>query len=274
MSDAPRSPSETLRVPAGAIALSVTTYGQGPALFLIHGIGSRGISWWPVIDELSAHFRLIVPDLRGHGASDKPSTGYLVPDYAADLAALINALDVERPLVMGHSLGGIVTLHWATRHATRAAALVIEDSPLRAAADVAGLFNGWIALASSTVEEAAAHYQRQHPGWTSAECERRAVSITSTAVAVFEELRDRNLADPGANRIAPLAAIQSPALLVHGDIPTGGMVEADDAAKFGRTVPNAAVVRIPGGSHSLHRDRREEFLAITLPFLHEHAPGG
>src|SRR5438093_4008416 len=109
------------RVSVGEIALSVAEYGgAGPSLVLLHGIGSRGVSWWPVIDALSAHFRSIVPDLRGHGDSDKPSSGYLPTDYAADLAALIDVLGLAHPLIIGHSLGGVVTLTWAVFHPERA----------------------------------------------------------------------------------------------------------------------------------------------------------
>lgn len=272
MAETPLSPGISTRVTAGPISLAVTTYGAGPDAILIHGIGSRGVSWWPVIDALAGRFRLHVVDLRGHGESDKPQSGYLVPDYARDLEQLRLALGIERPLIVGHSLGGIVTLHWATRHPERAAAIVIEDSPLRAADDVEGLFGGWIALASSSADDAAAHYKRQNPLWSDEECVRRAISITSTALSVFTELRDRNLADPGANRIAPLAAIKSPALLIHGDSQTGGMVPLEDAEKFGATVTNSTVVRIPGGTHSLHRDQTEAFLAAVIPFLERHRP--
>ena len=78
-----------------------------PPVVLLHGIGSRGQSWWPVIDPLAARFHLYQLDLRGHGASGKPSAGYLVEHYAADLNAALDALDLQsgEPRIMGHSLG-------------------------------------------------------------------------------------------------------------------------------------------------------------------------
>ncbi|MCC6792753.1 MAG: alpha/beta fold hydrolase, partial [Thermomicrobiales bacterium] len=65
------------RIRVGQIALAVAEYpGDGPPLLLLHGIGSSGASWWPVIDSLAERFRLFVPDWRGHGASDRPDAGY------------------------------------------------------------------------------------------------------------------------------------------------------------------------------------------------------
>ena len=185
MSAQPNTPSITRTVPAGQLNLHVTEFGTDkPPLVLLHGIGSDVSSWWPVIDGLAAHYRLIVPDQRGHGRSAKPDHGYLIPDYVADLEGLINAYGIERPAIMGHSLGGLVTLGWASRNPTRAGKIVIEDAPLRTAPDVDGLFDGWIALASSTPAEAAAVYARDYPTWSAEDCWRRAEMITSTRPSV------------------------------------------------------------------------------------------
>lgn len=264
----PETPATVSYVDTGAVRLAVTRYdGEGPPLLLLHGIGSNHTSWWPVIDALARDFRLFAPDWRGHGASEKPDSGYLIEDYAADLAGLIHALELDVPLVMGHSLGGMVVLHWASRERHSARKLAIEDSPLRRHDDVAGLFDSWIALASQPADLTEAHYAREFPQWTAAECRRRAETITSTHLGVFTELRDHNLQDEGSDRIAPLATIDVPTLLVHGDLDTGGMVHPDDAGRFAMTVPAATVHRIRGGSHSLHRDHSAAFLDAVVPFL-------
>jgi pimeloyl-ACP methyl ester carboxylesterase len=256
------------RVAVGEIALAVAEYGAaGPPLVLVHGIGSRGVSWWPVIDALATEFRLVVPDLRGHGYSDKPSTGYLPTDYAADLAALVDALGLKHPSIIGHSLGGIVTLTWALFHPDSAKRIVLEDVPLRGGSRAAPQFDEWIALAGMTVEGAAAHFRREYPDWTDEDCRRRAESITATSPAVFTELRDMSIEEGGADRIAMLAAIRSPVLFVRGDPETGSRVVPADAERLVATVPDARLVRIPGGSHSLHRDQTEAFLAAVVPFL-------
>jgi N-formylmaleamate deformylase len=266
----PQTRFVTSLVDAGTATLAVTQYaGNGRPLVLLHGIGSSHTTWWPVIDPLARHFRLIAPDWRGHGASDKPDLGYLVEDYAADLDGLLRGLGLDRPLVLGHSLGGTVALHWASNHPGSARRLVVEDPPLRRHEDVGGLFDSWIALASQPVEQTAAYYAREYPHWSPEECLRRAETIASVHLGVFTELRDRNLHDDGMDRITPLAAIDVPTLLVHGDVETGGMVPEKDAQQFAQTIPNATVRRIPGGSHSLHRDHVSQFLDAVLPFLIE-----
>jgi pimeloyl-ACP methyl ester carboxylesterase len=257
------------RIHTGQIDFAVAEYASdGPPLVLLHGIGSSGATWWPVIDALVQHFHLIVPDWRGHGASGKPERDYAIDDYVADLAGLVDACDLGSPLVMGHSLGGMVALSWARRNPTRARRLVVEDSPLRRHHDPQTLFDGWIALAAQPVEETAAHYRTQNPHWTEEESRRRAENLAATHASVFTELRDASLVDH-SDRIGPLAVIESPTLLVHGDVETRGMVPVEDAARFAATLPNATVVRIPGGSHSLHRDHRDTFLQIVVPFLSE-----
>ncbi len=272
----PTTPSRSHRVSAGTVTLAVTEYegpDGAPSLLLLHGIGSRGSSWWPVIDDLAGHFRLLVADLRGHGDSDKPPRGYLLPDYAADLDGLLRALGLDRPLILGHSLGGIIALTWAVDHPDTAAAIALEDTGLRGGPELKPAFDGWIALASMTPERAAAYYAGEHPDWSADDCRRRAESITAVPAAVFTELRDENLrpAAERGDRVASLAGIRSPLLLVHGDSTAGGMVHPEDVARFAATVAGARVARVPGAGHSVHRDYPEAFLAVVVPFLAEAA---
>jgi len=252
--------------------LAAVEYGAdgAPPLVLLHGIGSRGVSWWPVVDPLAARFRLVVLDLRGHGASDKPTTGYLLPDYAADLEVVLGALAIARPRLLGHSLGGLIALEWATGQPARAAALVVEDSPLRTVPEVLDAFDGWQRLAALSPEDAAGYYRREHPEWTEEECRRRAESITATAPAVFAELRAEaaaRLATGEVERFDELSAIRSPTLLVHGDPAAGGAVTAEAAARFRRCVSGSRTIGIPGTGHAIHREHTAAFLAAVIPFV-------
>lgn len=253
-------------IDVGDVSLLVTEYGNGDPLILLHGIGSRGVSWLPVIDDLATRFHLIVPDMRGHGESDKPESGYLPNNYAADLSGLIAALELDRPGIVGHSLGGLVTITWAMANPA-ARCILLEDVPFRGGSRSTPLFDEWIALASMTVEDAAAHYKRENPDWTEEDCFRRAVSITSTALPVFTELRDRSSTAESPDWIAGLAGLQTPSLLIYGDLDTGSMVVPSDAQRFAKEVPGAQAIHIAGGSHSLHRDQTTSFLDAALPFL-------
>lgn len=248
-----------------------TWEGNGPPVLLIHGISSAASVWNPIIPVLAAEFTPIAIDQRGHGASDKPESGYLYDDYIGDLDGVLDALELEHPLIMGHSLGGIVTLWWAAKHPDRAAALVIEDSPLRSGETFMPAFDEWLMLNAMPEEDLRAHYAEEYPEWPPELVLERARLMANTAHNVFAELRADSLAHDGVDRIAEITDIQSPTLLVHGDLDTGGMVVAEDAMAFEKRLGNAHSVRIAGGGHTLHRERRDEFLAVILPFLRQHA---
>src|SRR5262245_21756317 len=81
------------------------TGGEKPPVVLCHGLTDNGLCWLRVAQVLEKDYDLIMPDSRGHGLSDVPETGYSVEDRAADLAGLIQALDLDKPALLGHSMG-------------------------------------------------------------------------------------------------------------------------------------------------------------------------
>lgn len=266
------TPARSRMIDLGTISLNVTQYdGNGPRLLLLHGIGSNGDSWNPVIDDLAAHFSPMTVDLRGHGRSDKPESGYLYAQYIGDIERLLAALSWEKPLIIGHSLGGIIALWWAARHPTQAGAIVAEDSPLRSGEDFRSSFDGWLRLNAMPYEELVTYYTIENPEWPREISEARAHGMVNTKRAVFQELRDDSLANHGKDRISEIESIASPVLLIHGDYQTGGMVHPADIDALPNRLPNAQTIRIPGGGHVLHRSSRGEFLAAAVPFLLNHA---
>ena len=91
-------------------ALAYREAGSGNSLILLHGFCESEKIWNPLIPELSKHFRLILPDLPGHGQTPlRPETSSLA-DIAKDIIDLVKELDLVHPVVMGHSMGGYVTL--------------------------------------------------------------------------------------------------------------------------------------------------------------------
>ena len=271
MASQPRTPGQHRTIVANGLTLAVTEYPAPgrPPLLLLHGIGSRSVSWWPVVDGLAAHLHLYALDLRGHGASTKPASGYRLADYAADLGAALDALGLAQPRVLGHSLGALVVLAWAIDNPERAAAIVLEDPPLRAGSETLEAFDGWMALAAMPVAQVAAYYRSEHPDWTEQDCRRRAESITMTAPAVFAELRAETevMLEAADDRVAALAAIRSPTLLVHGDREAGSRLAPEDLARLAAILPNARFARVPGAGHHIHRDAPDRFVAAVSSFL-------
>jgi pimeloyl-ACP methyl ester carboxylesterase len=271
MTNVPESPHRSYTVDASGITLAVTDYApvqaEAPVVVLVHGIGSRGVSWFPVIDDLARTFRVITFDLRGHGESAKPEAGYLLPDYVRDLDGLLDALQIDHPRIIGHSLGGLTTLRWAADHPAKATAIVLEDTALSGGPSLRPAFDGWLALSKMTVEQAAAWYASEYPHWSEEDCIRRAQSITSVHPRVFEELRDESTSVDRPPRLFGFEKITSPMMLVHGDVADGSMVQPEDARRLAQMVPALRIARIPGVGHNVHRDARESFVATVVPFL-------
>lgn len=109
----------------GDIKIHYEIEGQGDNLLLIHGVTSFIGNWRFVRPHLSKHFHLVLPDLRGHGQSDKPLTHYSVEMFAQDMIGLLDELGIERCIVAGHSLGGFISQQVTLDAPKRVRALIL-----------------------------------------------------------------------------------------------------------------------------------------------------
>lgn len=116
---------DQLEVRAGGLRLSCYAAGEGRPLVLLHGLGGSKISWLPVLDALARRFRVIAPDLPGHGESDKPATDYTPRFYAGVTRQLMDELGLERAVMLGNSMGGRAALEVAVRSPSRVSALAL-----------------------------------------------------------------------------------------------------------------------------------------------------
>jgi 3-oxoadipate enol-lactonase len=106
------------------VTISYSDEGTGRAVVLLHGHTFDRRVWLPVLGALGEHdLRIIRPDLRGHGRSSRPDTGYHVSHHAADVVALLDAAGIRRAVVVGFSFGGGVGLELAVSHPARVRAL-------------------------------------------------------------------------------------------------------------------------------------------------------
>ena len=92
---------------------------HAPVLTLAHAQGFTLDSWAAQFDHFADRYRVLAPDLRGHGGKDRAGTAYRIEDLAADIVALLDALDIERTHYAGASLGGMVGFALALDHAER-----------------------------------------------------------------------------------------------------------------------------------------------------------
>ncbi|MFQ6040561.1 MAG: alpha/beta fold hydrolase [Candidatus Poribacteria bacterium] len=115
------------------INIHYQTSGQGPDLVLIHGATGNMAFWYlSTLPILKEEFRVTVYDMRGHGYSDVPPSGYTSADMAKDLVGLLDHLGIERAHLLGHSFGGVVALHTAALYEARVANLVLADPEIPA----------------------------------------------------------------------------------------------------------------------------------------------
>jgi pimeloyl-ACP methyl ester carboxylesterase len=101
--------------------------GRGKQILCIHGITANCRFWDLLASALSPHHRVIAMDLRGRGLSDKPPTGYSIEHHCKDILALMKDQGLERPVLMGHSLGAFISLVFAAQYPKKIDRLILVD---------------------------------------------------------------------------------------------------------------------------------------------------
>jgi len=100
-------------------------HGEGEPIVFLHGFSWSNQMWNPFIPDFKEHFRLILPDLRGHGRSTNPSKKFTHRQAALDIYALLDHLKIERFKAVGFSSGGMTLIHMATQQLDRVEAMVL-----------------------------------------------------------------------------------------------------------------------------------------------------
>ena len=242
--------------------------GDGAALILIHGGLASSAQWEPVVPELSDGFRVITPDSRGHGRSTNPAGELSYARIADDIAALIAALGLQRPVVGGWSDGGQVSLELGARHPGAAGALIVgaaypdfEAGGLREAhrallgADETGVPD--LALLDAHLGEFAEEVKALHPGGD--EQWRSLVRQTAPMWLDYSGLRPEEL-----------QAIRAPVLVLAGD--RDELIPLDLSVSLYRALSNAELAICPSLSHDGPTPERGPILASMIrDFAQRHA---
>jgi non-heme chloroperoxidase len=115
---------------AGDVTFSVEDAGTGSPIVFVHGWSMSGRFFQRQLEHFAATNRVIIPDMRGHGRSEKVTHGHTVPQYAADLHAILAQLSVERPVLAGWSMGAMIAYDYLLSYGSASVAgLVIVDQP-------------------------------------------------------------------------------------------------------------------------------------------------
>jgi pimeloyl-ACP methyl ester carboxylesterase len=102
--------------------------GRGKPVLGVHGLTANCRCWDVIAQALAGRHRMLAVDLRGRGLSDKPATGYSEEHHLKDLKCVMDDLQLDRAVLMGHSLGGYISLGFAARYPQRVAGLVLIDA--------------------------------------------------------------------------------------------------------------------------------------------------
>jgi pimeloyl-ACP methyl ester carboxylesterase len=242
-----------------------------PALVLLHGITDSGLCWPRVVNALAGEYDLILPDARGHGQSDKPKSGYSPADHAADVAGLIRALKLDRPVLIGHSMGGGVASTTAALYPDLVGGVVLEDpawlpheDPETRAKRMAEWRQRIVDERALSPEQLIAKRKSEMPLWDDAE-------FPDWVHAKLQVTPDVTGFDPGARKPwqQTAVAIQCPALLIGADVTRGALVGAMQAGIAQAINPAIQVAIVSGAGHNIRREQFEAYMAVVRRFLEE-----
>jgi pimeloyl-ACP methyl ester carboxylesterase len=260
-----------LRVPvANGVTLRVRRHEgeRAPAFLLVHGLASNALLWDEVAAALTAagHPSFAV-DLRGHGESDLPESGFDTATAASDLAAVATALELRDLVVAGQSWGGNVAVRFAAEHPALVSALALVDGGW---IDLASQFDSWEACARALRPpdvdglrgtDLRAHLRRAHPDWSPAAIEATAANLreepdgTVTRRLPIPRHMEivRSMFDDPPQRFYP--ALSMPVLLLPA-LPAGQPERAAQARARVRAaagaLSTASIKEYPDSDHDLH----------------------
>jgi pimeloyl-ACP methyl ester carboxylesterase len=120
---------QEMRVKANQIEMQIRVHGQeGSAILFLHFGGANLMMWRRIISYFQDHYRLVLVDLRGHGKSDKPASGYDMDEMARDVVGIMQHLRLTRAHIVGSSLGAEVGLGVAAHDPERVLSLVCDGA--------------------------------------------------------------------------------------------------------------------------------------------------
>lgn len=121
---------KTETIDANGTQIYVRVGGHGPAVVMLHGYGETGDMWQPLAVAMAKNHTVIVPDLRGMGLSAHPDGGYDKKNQGRDVAAVLDALHVDRVDVVAHDIGNMVAFAFVAEQPQRVTHLVLMDAPI------------------------------------------------------------------------------------------------------------------------------------------------
>ena len=235
---------------------------EGPPIVLLPGITSPAITWEFVSARLAEFAHVYTLDNRGRGLSSGGSDlNYWLADYASDTVGFIEALNLERPIVLGHSMGARIAVKLAAEHPDQVGRLILADPPVSGPGRRSYPIPLQFYFDGLTAAERGDPIDRSNPvlgHWTEEQlllrnewlptCDRKAIEQSHRS---FEEEDIHVL----------LSDIRSETILIYAE--KGGTVTEEDAEEIVAAIPNARKLRIDGVGHMIPWDDLDAFAAAV-----------
>ena len=259
------------RISVGDIELAYVDRGAGPVILLVHGFPLDHSMWSEQIDVLAVRNRVIAPDLRGFGESDGQGETTTMQQFAADLAGLLEALEIREPITLcGLSMGGYVAWQFWKHYREQLSRLILCDT--RAASDTPEGARGRFALAKTVLADGALPVADSmlpklfapttldsRPPCVDATKQVMDSTRPTTIAAALRGMAER------PDMTAELPNIELPALLLCGEHDV--ITPADEMRTVAAAMPNAMFHVIYGAGHMSPLERPERVNHLILDFL-------
>jgi len=253
--------SETL-----PIHLYTSTSGQGQPLVFIHGWAASHRFWKYQIKKFQTSYRVLAYDLRGHGDSDKPATGYQISNHVTDLEILLSYEKITEPILIGHSLGGMIALQYALESQNQAAALVlVGTNPHPVPTIKRSLQFSLLSWIISLSRSRAAKFTRTQifapdvdpelVDWVNQDSLRTPTHVIRQTLTVVKAF---NVTDN-------LPEIVCPVCIINGEYETA--VDPKAVTQMLQLMPQAEFKSIPGSGHNVMLEKADAFNDALASFL-------
>ncbi len=232
--------------------------GEGCPLILLHGFLGQGASWLPVIDSLETQFRCVSIDLMGFGNSSKPMIRYDVALEVAFLRAIVEALQLKRYAILGHSFGGWVATAYALEYGAEVSHLILAAAAGIRDDEFCGRYNhlrpllwpipivDWGLWACKAITR----LQGENPGLDQLIWIRQQLQSEPAARSfLVDRIRPEDAIDTVEEK---LGKVQVPTLVITGD--RDETIPLWHSQTYAERIPNAELVILPNAGHSLPQD--------------------
>ncbi len=272
------APGRELSIQTPALRFAAREWGNAdaPVLLCLHGTSMQSSAWTALGNALSDQWRVIALDMRGHGRSDKPESGYELTDYAADVSAVLDALGVDRASLIGSSLGTQVAIEVAARYPEKVDKLILSDPSCLI--DQAAI-DGYVALHRSRPRtfanrEAAMAFSRSLPQRKRFAEEVHAYTLEGDLCETGNgELEWCYALEPilqtfkalKVDQMASIEAVRVPVLILRGE--HSHVLSRDNALVLLKSFPRADLIEIGDSGHTIWGDQPEVLAREVENFL-------